>query len=439
MIVAASFQLFESEKQWVRENAHELIREATYRRVVPNYQQSSGIPHGMGQPRLRSPQLAESLRVHEATVQAQINNELPILMAELSQQVLTGRLTCYPDGTTQTINSIALARVFSVYDGVNIGVIDYHGAHRTFAREDFGGINLKIEQYQNQRQSSALYNSANKYSGIKSELAVAFIRDLITKSLGQSPVGSGLALTDTLDELFANFFPGKKFRGVEATQDGSLKFEVETPVGRHDINDLSSGEKELLYGYLRLRNHSPRNSIILLDEPELHLNPRLTDGLTDFYHRHVGLALNNQLWLLTHSDTILRQAVGQPGHRVYHMLSAGNPLINPEQLLGISADDDVEKAVLDLVGDLAAYKPGAKLVFIEGGGEQPFDENMITSLFPEIASQVNLITSGSKARVRQVSLLLEHARAAGAMVGQAFAITDGDNETSEPFGDNVFA
>ncbi|QKQ74600.1 ATP-binding protein [Nostoc sp. TCL240-02] len=61
------------------------------------------------------------------------------------------------------------------------------------------------------------------------------------------------------------------------------------------INELSSGEKEVLYGYLRLRNTAPRNSVLLMDEPELHLNPRLISGLASFYHKNLGKPLGNQL------------------------------------------------------------------------------------------------------------------------------------------------
>ena len=89
----------------------------------------------------------------------------------------------------------------------------------------------------------------------------------------------------------------------------------------HDIDDLSSGE-EILYGYLRLRNSTPRRSVILLDEPELHLNPSLLQGFADFYHRHLGVAQENQLWLVTHSDTLLRQAIGNSNYGVFHMLGA---------------------------------------------------------------------------------------------------------------------
>lgn len=428
MTIMATISLTDSEKQWLRQNAEALAREAAYRRLVPNYNNS--FPHPMGLVPYRQPQLAEALRAQEPAVQDQIRQEVPVFLTQLDQPSLTGQLICWPDGRAETVSSVALARVFSVFDGTNVGVIDYHGPQRTFGREEIGGISLQLEQYQTQRQQSALYNSQVKYGSIKQELASAFVRDLVAKSAGGGTNSPGLGLAATLEEMFAKFFPGKRFKGVQPTAEGSVLFEVETPAGSHDINDLSSGEKELLYGYLRLRNYAPRNSIILLDEPELHLNPRLTDGLTDFYHRHIGVALGNQIWLVTHSDTILRQSVGREGYKVFHMLAAGNPLASPEQALEIKADGDLERAIIDLVGDLAAYKPGAKLVFIEGGGASPFDEQLINELFPDFASSVNLIAGGNKARVRQVNSLLDRARRTGAAFGAAFSITDNDNETT---------
>lgn len=65
--------------------------------------------------------------------------------------------------------------------------------------------------------------------------------------------------------------------------------------GNHDIDDLSAGEKEVLFAHLRLRISAPRRSILLFDEPELHLNPRLVRGLADFYRRHLGENLENQI------------------------------------------------------------------------------------------------------------------------------------------------
>ena len=240
-------------------------------------------------------------------------------------------------------------------------------------------------------------------------------------------------LNATLRELFNAFFPGKSYEGPVARAQGTLEFPIRLPSGeRHDIDDLSSGEKEIVYGYLRLRNSAPRHSIILLDEPELHLNPSLLQGLPDFYHQHLGRKLDNQIWLVTHSDTILRQAVGQQAFSVFHMRSPATMEEGGEQALAVTLESDVERAVVDLVGDLAAYKPHAKVVVLEGGGDTEFDRNMVSRLFPELAAKANLVSGGSKSRVRELYEVLSRAAMEIGLADRFFAVTDRDRDSTEP-------
>ena len=52
---------------------------------------------------------------------------------------------------------------------------------------------------------------------------------------------------DVYHDLFRIFFPGKSFDGPVPTTDGNLDFPVSLEGGgKHDINELSSGEKEVL-------------------------------------------------------------------------------------------------------------------------------------------------------------------------------------------------
>ena len=151
-------------------------------------------------------------------------------------------------------------------------------------------------------------------------MAASYVKELLAQEAGV-PKAQQSTLTNTLKDLFTTFFPDKKFLGPQPTSTGSLEFPVETLTGsRHDLDELSSGEKEILYGYLRIRNSAPRYSIILLDEPELHLNPRLIRGLPEFYRKNLGEVLGNQMWLVTHSDALLREVVGRETYNVFHML-----------------------------------------------------------------------------------------------------------------------
>ena len=195
----------------------------------------------------------------------------------------------------------------------------------------------------------------------------------------------------------------------------------------HDIDELSSGEKEILYGYLKLKNSTPGRSVILLDEPELHLNPSLLQGFADFYYRHLGVAQNNQLWLVTHSDTLLRQAVGNANYRVYQMVPATAADSIDNQAVEILKDDDVERVTIELVGDLASYRPHGKVVILEGRSENGFDVNMVRRLFPEFAQRVNLVSGGNKSRVRDLYAALREAASQAGIRNRFFAIVDKDS------------
>ena len=69
-----------------------------------------------------------------------------------------------------------------------------------------------------------------------------------------------------------------------------------------DINDLSSGEKQLFLRTLSIKMLGPKNSIILIDEPELSLHPKWQQRIIEVYKK---IGENNQIILATHSPHIL--------------------------------------------------------------------------------------------------------------------------------------
>lgn len=71
---------------------------------------------------------------------------------------------------------------------------------------------------------------------------------------------------------------------------------------KFDINELSSGEKQLFLRTLAIRMLNPENSIILIDEPELSLHPKWQQRIVDVYRK---IGENNQIIIATHSPHIL--------------------------------------------------------------------------------------------------------------------------------------
>lgn len=419
--ISCEFRLAEDERKFITANADDLLREKIWRTILPE-------AYGWGG--YRTAAFAAQFRDREPEVAERAKNEYNFLMVELAAPTIRGEFFIPPGAVPRIHNSLTLSVIFSNFRPSEIGVIDYYGAQRHYGRENVQGINLNLEANEQQRSQSALYNSAAKYNNVKGEMAASFIKELLTEKAGVRN-NSQATLTATLQELFSTFFPDKHFLGPQATPTGALSFPVVTSSGaRHDLDELSAGEKEILYGYLRIRNSAPRYSIILLDEPELHLNPRLIRGLPQFYKKNLGEELGNQIWLVSHSDALLREVVGCDGYNVFHMLPCGKVPRGESQLKPLSVTADLDVALLDLVGDLASYRPSGKVVIFEGGGDSDFDQRVASTLFPEILEQANLVSGSNKLRVRALHETLDSASQKGHLPFKFFAITDKDSDSS---------
>lgn len=418
--VEVYFRLRDSERQFIKEQAAELLEETIWQSVLPEAFQYGGYHKAL---------FAAQFRDKRPEVIKKVAEALPNLQGELTKPLILGKIEIRPNGEFTITNSNLLSVVFSNYRPRQIGVIDFHGSQRHYGRELVQGINLSLDQANQQYSQHTLYNYNAKYNNVKSEMAGNFIKEILAEKAAPQSVIEGGSLTKTLKELFESFFPEKTFLGPRPTADGSLAFPVVTQNGsEHDLDELSSGEKEILYGYLRIRSSAPKNSIILLDEPELHLNPRLIRGLPEFYRKHLGEALENQIWLVTHSDALIREAVGKPGFNVFHMLPCGSDGIGNSQLKPLLVKEDLDLVLADLVGDLSAYRPGGKGLILEGGGDSDFDKNFIATIFNEEVRGINLIPGTNKARVRLLHEVLQTAYSKGDLPTKYYAIVDRDSE-----------
>lgn len=419
--ISIGLSLHSQERNYLQKHANSLMEEIAFKEVLPgaNYEQWKHRIRIQGQ-NAQDQSLITRVFLHQTNL---IND----LTLELENEIHIGKVTIGIDGNAKTQRSLVLESIWSIYDPKYVGLIDYHGPQRHYAREQLGGVNLNLKTQEEEQKQSKLYDYGNKYRNIKTQMATEFVLRHLREAGEANMDSMKESLSDTMRELFRRFFPGKEFHGVRANQNGELEFSVAVSDGKkHDINDLSSGEKEILFGYLRLRNSAERQSIILLDEPELHLNPRLIRGLPQFYQKYICEDLENQIWAVTHSDAFLREAMECSGTRVYHMkeVSSTGTAQNQSQVREILQEEEAAEILYELIGNIAGYRIDEKIVIFESENSE-FDLKMTAKLFPEHERKMNFISGGNKHTVRRLHEALQRQSSLG-RVHNVFSIVDRD-------------
>src|SRR5690606_33975695 len=139
-----------------------------------------------------------------AEVEVRAREEGDLLMQQLKEPSVTGRMSMkvgeFPQFTNSKLHEIA----FSSYNPGQLGLIDYHGPHRLFGREQLQNINVDLNSAREQQKQSSLYNYNNKYSNVKSEMAALYVREALAKQAG-ADFEENRSVTATLQELFETF------------------------------------------------------------------------------------------------------------------------------------------------------------------------------------------------------------------------------------------
>ncbi len=125
---------------------------------------------------------------------------------------------------------------------------------------------------------------------------------------------------DTLNQLVERY-AGGSIAKLRPKADNTVDFRVTTDSGSFPFDGLSSGQKEIISTlYLIWRNTLDQPGIVLIDEPELHLNAEWQADFLDQLHK---LAPANQYIIATHSELVFGSV--QASHRVILELPGGSP------------------------------------------------------------------------------------------------------------------
>jgi len=109
--------------------------------------------------------------------------------------------------------------------------------------------------------------------------------------------------TDEINSIFNGLELKTKFKGISKDIKREILFENDVSENIH-LEELSTGEQQLFIRALSLKMMSLKDSIILIDEPEISLHPNWQNHILKIYN-NIAKSGNNQLIVATHSPQII--------------------------------------------------------------------------------------------------------------------------------------
>lgn len=142
----------------------------------------------------------------------------------------------------------------------------------------------------------------NSISSFKKEVIAALMGE---KGLFEETQQDDFELILTKANELCRRYCGGEISQLQKLPDNTMVIRVKQKDGfSFHFDGLSSGQKEMIATlFLIWKNTKDQPSIVLIDEPELHLN---AEWQSDFVRQLHKLAPNNQYILATHSETIFR-------------------------------------------------------------------------------------------------------------------------------------
>jgi ABC-type cobalamin/Fe3+-siderophores transport system ATPase subunit len=162
------------------------------------------------------------------------------------------------------------------------------------------------------------------------------------------------------------------------------------------LSSLSSGEREVVNIVFDFLLCNPSHSIIIFDEPELHLHPELSYKLLQTL-QNVGE--NNQFIYCTHSPDIITASLD---HSVIFITPPKSTISN--QAILVSENDETHEALKQIGQSIGIIALGKKLVLIEGK-DSSLDKQVYGTILKNKFPNLVLVPSNSKGVITSFSTI----------------------------------
>lgn len=179
-------------------------------------------------------------------------------------------------------------------------------------------------------------------------------------------------------------------------RDQTLYFEYQGV--RHPVSALSSGEREVVNIVFDFLLRDPSDSIIVFDEPELHLHPELSYKLL---HALRNSGTRNQFIFVTHSPDIITASLEHSVVFVSPPKEDGSNQAIPVR------EDDVTNEALRLIGQsIGIVSLGKRIVLIEGA-HTSLDKQTYGAILKNRFPGLVLVPSGGRGLIQSFHAVAE--------------------------------
>lgn len=321
--------------------------------------------------------------------------------------------------------STATHQLFSYYSRTlgSPGFFDYIGSYRQTQKK------RELKTWDASYLSDAFAKQTLARETQKFQLTKEYLTGLKMGDIQETQASllSGKAVyIDSLKEIkedFNLFFSPMKFKDVFLNQ-SPFQFLISTPRGDIDIDDLSSGEREILNMIIRFHQLKPKGAIILLDEADVHLHPDLERRYLEALRR---LGKGNQLFLTTHSPEMMIAA----GTDSLYTLLKQPPANGGNQLVRVTKSEELHNVLSEIMGSRGIISINQCIVFIEGE-ETSLDREVYEKLYPPSEYNISFVPAGNSAIVGKIADQVNKLLTESTGFQYYFSIVDSDIERFEP-------
>ena len=245
------------------------------------------------------------------------------------------------------------------------------------------------------------------------------LKNTIFAWLVESP-DSKQHLDETFRTIFKKLLVGRAIEKFGVNQHGQASIIIkDVHTGESfDIDSMSSGEKGLILTFLVIARSVERDGLILLDEPELHLNPAVCKSLLGFLLDYYLLPNRIQAIICSHSPEIFSTAMRRDECSAYHLrqgsiVSEIRKKDQPEvaQALRLLGTSEVEEMLYE------------GIVFVEGED----DVELLEEAFPESLARIKFRELSGRGEVEKHIARLQDAERRGQKENISYFLFDQDH------------